>query len=189
MNVLSARGVRKSYGANEVVSGVDLRVASGECFGLLGPNGAGKTTTLKLCLGLIRPNAGEIELLGDALLPLINPVLDEKYGLQLATFVVENVSVPAEVEQAIDSHPAVLESAVIPIPDDKWGEVPKAFVTLKPDTSLSAEELVEYVRGRIARYKVPKAIEFGDLPKTTTGKIQKFVLRDKEWAGRERRIQ
>jgi fatty-acyl-CoA synthase len=100
----------------------------------------------------------------------------------------ENIST-IEVEQAIDSHPAVLESAVIPIPDDKWGEVPKAFVTLKPDTSLSAEELVEYVRGRIARYKVPKAIEFGDLPKTTTGKIQKFVLRDKEWAGRERRIQ
>ncbi|HKC30918.1 MAG TPA: ATP-binding cassette domain-containing protein [Burkholderiales bacterium] len=65
MNVLSARGVRKSYGANEVVSGVDLRVASGECFGLLGPNGAGKTTTLKLCLGLIKPNAGEIELLGE----------------------------------------------------------------------------------------------------------------------------
>jgi lipooligosaccharide transport system ATP-binding protein len=65
MNVLSARGVRKSYGASEVVSGVDLRVASGECFGLLGPNGAGKTTTLKLCLGLIRPNAGEIELLGE----------------------------------------------------------------------------------------------------------------------------
>src|SRR3989442_8951533 len=65
MNVLAARGVRKAYGANEVVSGVDLRVASGECFGLLGPNGAGKTTTLKLCLGLIRPNAGEIELLGE----------------------------------------------------------------------------------------------------------------------------
>ena len=65
MNVLAARGVRKSYGANEVVSGIDLRVASGECFGLLGPNGAGKTTTLKLCLGLIKPNAGDIELLGE----------------------------------------------------------------------------------------------------------------------------
>ena len=65
MNVLAARGVRKSYGANEVVSGIDLRVASGECFGLLGPNGAGKTTTLKLCLGLIKPDAGDIELLGE----------------------------------------------------------------------------------------------------------------------------
>jgi lipooligosaccharide transport system ATP-binding protein len=65
MNVLAARGLRKSYGATEVVGGVDLAVPAGECFGLLGPNGAGKTTTLKLCLGLIRPGAGEIELLGE----------------------------------------------------------------------------------------------------------------------------
>jgi lipooligosaccharide transport system ATP-binding protein len=65
MNVLAARGLRKSYGELEVVSGVDLEVAAGECFGLLGPNGAGKTTTLKLCLGLIKPDAGEIELLGE----------------------------------------------------------------------------------------------------------------------------
>jgi lipooligosaccharide transport system ATP-binding protein len=65
MYVLAARGLRKSYGELEVVSGVDLEVAAGECFGLLGPNGAGKTTTLKLCLGLIKPDAGEIELLGE----------------------------------------------------------------------------------------------------------------------------
>jgi lipooligosaccharide transport system ATP-binding protein len=65
MTVLAVRGVRKSFGALEVVSGVDLAVAAGECFGLLGPNGAGKTTTLRLCLGLIRPDAGEIELLGE----------------------------------------------------------------------------------------------------------------------------
>ena len=65
MSALSARGLRKSYGALEVVSGVDLAVAPGECFGLLGPNGAGKTTTLKLCLGLIEPDAGDIELLGE----------------------------------------------------------------------------------------------------------------------------
>ena len=65
MTALSARALRKSYGALEVVSGVDLAVAPGECFGLLGPNGAGKTTTLKLCLGLIEPDAGEIELLGE----------------------------------------------------------------------------------------------------------------------------
>src|SRR5688572_24769262 len=65
MSALSARALRKSYGALEVVSGVDLAVAPGECFGLLGPNGAGKTTTLKLCLGLIEPDAGEIELLGE----------------------------------------------------------------------------------------------------------------------------
>jgi lipooligosaccharide transport system ATP-binding protein len=65
MNALAARALRKSYGELEVVSGVDLAVAPGECFGLLGPNGAGKTTTLKLCLGLIEPDAGEIDLLGE----------------------------------------------------------------------------------------------------------------------------
>jgi lipooligosaccharide transport system ATP-binding protein len=65
MSVLRTQALRKSYGALEVVSGVDLAVAVGECFGLLGPNGAGKTTTLKLCLGLIKPDAGEIELLGE----------------------------------------------------------------------------------------------------------------------------
>jgi lipooligosaccharide transport system ATP-binding protein len=64
MSALSARALRKSYGTLEVVSGVELAVAPGECFGLLGPNGAGKTTTLKLCLGLIEPDSGEIELLG-----------------------------------------------------------------------------------------------------------------------------
>jgi lipooligosaccharide transport system ATP-binding protein len=65
MSALSVRGLRKSYDALEVVSGVDLAVAPGECFGLLGPNGAGKTTTLKLCLGLIEPDGGAIELLGE----------------------------------------------------------------------------------------------------------------------------
>ena len=65
MSALSARGLRKSYGGSEVVSGVELSVEPGECFGLLGPNGAGKTTTLKLCLGLIEPDAGVVELLGE----------------------------------------------------------------------------------------------------------------------------
>ena len=65
MNVLSARGLRKSYDGAEVVRGVDLAVTKGECFGLLGPNGAGKTTTLRLCLGLTEPGAGAIELLGE----------------------------------------------------------------------------------------------------------------------------
>jgi lipooligosaccharide transport system ATP-binding protein len=65
MSALAARALRKSYDGQEVVSGIDLAVAPGECFGLLGPNGAGKTTTLKLCLGLIEPDAGEIELLGE----------------------------------------------------------------------------------------------------------------------------
>src|SRR5438045_1744254 len=65
MSVLSVQALRKRYGEHEVVSGVNLAVESGECFGLLGPNGAGKTTTLRLCLGLIPPDGGEIELLGE----------------------------------------------------------------------------------------------------------------------------
>ena len=65
MSALKARALRKSYGAEEVVSGLDLDVAPGECFGLLGPNGAGKTTTLRLCLGLSRPDSGDIEVLGE----------------------------------------------------------------------------------------------------------------------------
>ena len=65
MSVLRARALRKRYGELEVVNGVDLDVAPGECFGLLGPNGAGKTTTLRLCLGLTHPDGGDIELLGE----------------------------------------------------------------------------------------------------------------------------
>ena len=99
----------------------------------------------------------------------------------------ENIST-IEVEQAICAHPAVLEAAVVGIPDDYWGEVPKAFVTLKPGATLTADDLTKFCRERLARFKVPKAITFGDLPKTSTGKVQKFVLREREWAGREKRI-
>ncbi len=65
MAILSARGLRKSYGGEEVIAGIDLTIEPGECFGLLGPNGAGKTTTLRLCLGLTEPDAGAIELMGE----------------------------------------------------------------------------------------------------------------------------
>ena len=99
----------------------------------------------------------------------------------------ENIST-IEVERAIYQHPAVLEVAVIGIPDPLWGEVPKAFVTLKPGAQLTAEELIAFCRERLAHFKCPKAIEFGELPKTSTGKIQKFRLRDREWAGQEKRI-
>ena len=99
----------------------------------------------------------------------------------------ENIST-IEVEQAVASHPAVMECAVIAVPDDKWGEVAKAFVVLKPGKEATADELIEHVRGRIAHFKAPKYVEFGELPKTSTGKIQKFILRDREWAGRDKRI-
>ncbi|RZQ62651.1 acyl--CoA ligase family protein [Amycolatopsis suaedae] len=101
----------------------------------------------------------------------------------------ENVST-IEVEAAIDSHPAVLEVAVVGVPDDKWGERPRAFVVLRPGQSVDAGELREHVRGQIARYKVPDTVEFvTELPKTSTGKIQKFQLREQAWAGRDSRVQ
>jgi fatty-acyl-CoA synthase len=90
----------------------------------------------------------------------------------------ENIS-SVEVESAIFQHPDVLEVAVVGVPHPKWGEVPKAFVTLKPSATLTAEELVAFCRERIAHFKVPKLVEFGELPKTSTGKVQKFVLRKK----------
>jgi fatty-acyl-CoA synthase len=99
----------------------------------------------------------------------------------------ENIST-IEVEQAIVRHPEVLEVAVIAIPDEKWGEVPKAFVVLKPDADLTEADLIAFTRERLAHFKCPKAVEFGELPKTSTGKVQKFVLRDKEWAGQEKRV-
>jgi fatty-acyl-CoA synthase len=99
----------------------------------------------------------------------------------------ENIST-IEVEQAVMSHPAVLEAAVIAVPDERWGEVPKAFVTLKPGKAATADEIIAHVRGRIAHFKAPKHITFGELPKTSTGKIQKYVLRTKEWGSRDKRI-
>ena len=99
----------------------------------------------------------------------------------------ENIST-IEVEHTLVKHPAVLECAVVSMPDERWGEVPKAFVTLRPGASASADELVAFCRERLAHYKCPKAIEFGDLPKTSTGKIQKFRLREQTWAGRRERI-
>ena len=99
----------------------------------------------------------------------------------------ENIST-IEVEQTIARHPAVLECAVVAIPDEKWGERPKAFVTLKPGQDISEKELIDFCRQNLAHFKCPAAIEFGDLPKTSTGKIQKFVLRQKEWAGREKLV-
>ncbi len=99
----------------------------------------------------------------------------------------ENIST-IEIEQAIAQHPAVIECAVVAIPDEKWGERPKAFVTLKQGHSASEQELLAFCREHLAGFKTPAAVEFGDLPKTSTGKIQKYVLREKEWSGREKRI-
>jgi len=91
----------------------------------------------------------------------------------------ENIS-SIEVEQTIVAHPAVLECAVVAIPHPHWGERPKAFVTLKDDATVSADEIIAFARDRLAHFKCPDTVEFGPLPKTSTGKVQKYVLREKE---------
>jgi fatty-acyl-CoA synthase len=90
----------------------------------------------------------------------------------------ENIS-SIEVEAALYRHPDVLEAAVVAKPDEKWGETPCAFVALREGAKVTAEELIGFLRTQIARYKVPRHIVFGPLPKTSTGKIQKFVLRER----------
>ncbi len=91
----------------------------------------------------------------------------------------ENIS-SLEVEECLYKHPAVMEAAVVARPDEKWGETPCAFIHLKPKAGeVSADDIIAWCRDRIAHYKVPKTVIFGELPKTSTGKIQKYVLRDR----------
>lgn len=89
----------------------------------------------------------------------------------------ENIST-IEVEGAIFRHPAVMDAAVVAMPHEKWGETPCAFVSLKEGESLTEAALIEFVRGEIAHFKAPRKVIFGGLPKTSTGKTQKFKLRD-----------
>jgi len=90
----------------------------------------------------------------------------------------ENIST-IEVEDVLYRHPAVLEAAIVARPDEMWGETPCAFVTLKGGAAASADEIIAFCRANLARYKAPRHVVFGPLPKTSTGKIQKFVLREK----------
>jgi fatty-acyl-CoA synthase len=99
----------------------------------------------------------------------------------------ENIST-IEVEHTLAKHPAVLECAVVAIPHERWGEVPKAFVALRAGQRASEAELIAFCREHLAHFKCPKAVAFCELPKTSTGKIQKFRLREQEWAGRDKRI-
>jgi len=95
----------------------------------------------------------------------------------------ENVS-SLEVEKALAAHPAIYEVAVIPVPDAKWGELPKALVVLKPGAKATEAEILEFCRSQIAHYKAPRSVEFFEtLPKTGTGKVLKKELRKKYWAG------
>jgi fatty-acyl-CoA synthase len=91
----------------------------------------------------------------------------------------ENIS-SLEVEEALYRHPQVMEAAVVAKPDPVWGETPCAFVTLKPDaTAVSSGDIIAWCRANLAHYKVPRMVVFGPLPKTSTGKIQKFELRER----------
>lgn len=90
----------------------------------------------------------------------------------------ENIS-SLEVEEALYRHPAVMEAAVVARPDPTWGEAPCAFVTLKPGTDATEDDIIGFCKEMIARFKAPRTVVFGPLPKTPTGKIQKFVLRDR----------
>jgi fatty-acyl-CoA synthase len=97
----------------------------------------------------------------------------------------ENIS-SLELEKIILAHPAVLEACVIPVPDEKWGEVPRALVVLKPNTNVTESELLDFSRSHLAHYKCPRAVDFVDnLPKTGTGKILKRDLRKKYWHGQD----
>jgi fatty-acyl-CoA synthase len=90
----------------------------------------------------------------------------------------ENIST-IEVEDVLYRHPAVLEAAVVARPDEKWGETPCAFVTLRPDATATADEIIAFCRDNMAHFKVPRTVVFGPLPKTSTGKMQKYVLRER----------
>ncbi|MEX2326839.1 MAG: acyl-CoA synthetase, partial [Pseudomonadales bacterium] len=88
----------------------------------------------------------------------------------------ENIS-SLEIEEVLYRHPGILEAAVVAKSDEQWGEHPCAFVTPKAGVTLTADEIIEYCRGELARFKVPKTVIFGPLSKTSTGKVQKYLLR------------
>jgi fatty-acyl-CoA synthase len=94
----------------------------------------------------------------------------------------ENIS-SLEVEDALYRHPAVMACAVVARPDPKWGETPLAYVELKSGASITAAELIAHCRKLLAGYKVPREVRFEEIPKTSTGKIQKFLLRRRAKAG------
>jgi fatty-acyl-CoA synthase len=102
----------------------------------------------------------------------------------------ENIS-SIEVEKAIFAHPEVFECAVVAAPDETWGEVPAAIVVRKPDSELTSDDLLAFLKTRLGKFKLPRIIVFSSepLPKTGTGKIRKLVLREQFWAGKEKRVQ
>ena len=104
--------------------------------------------------------------------PLPSPTLQD-LGFQPTDLVEPAI----EVEDVLYSHPAVMTAAVVARPDEKWGEVPAAYIEVKEDAKVTVDDIIAHCREHLARFKVPKHVEFCVLPKTSTGKIQKFVLR------------
>jgi len=102
----------------------------------------------------------------------------------------ENIS-SIEIEKAVTAHPDVLECAVVAAPDERWGEVPAAIVVARPESGLTTEALLAFLEKRIARFKLPKVIEFSTepLPKSGTGKVRKLLLKEKYWVGKTTRVQ
>jgi len=102
----------------------------------------------------------------------------------------ENIS-SIEVEKAIFAHPEVFECAVVAAPDETWGEVPAAIVVRKPDSALTSDDLLAFLKTRLGKFKLPRIIEFSSepLPKTGTGKIRKLMLREQFWQGKAKRVQ
>jgi fatty-acyl-CoA synthase len=96
----------------------------------------------------------------------------------------DNIST-IEVEDVLYRQPAVLEAAVVARPDAMWGETPCAFVTLKPEAEASAEDIIAFCRTHLTHFKAPRTVVFGPLPKTSTGKIQKFLLRERATESKE----
>jgi fatty-acyl-CoA synthase len=91
----------------------------------------------------------------------------------------ENVY-PAEIEKVLFAHSKILDAAAVGVPDAKWGEVGKAFIVLKPGETMTEEEALQFLKGKVGKYKIPKYVEFvEELPKTASGKIQKFLLKDR----------
>ena len=99
----------------------------------------------------------------------------------------ENIST-IEVENTLAAHPDIAEAAVVSRPDEKWGEVPVAFVSPKPGRELTEQAVIHFCRERLAHYKCPKSVVFEALPRTSTGKVQKYALRERLWAGQSRRV-
>ena len=100
----------------------------------------------------------------------------------------ENVY-PAEVENIISAHPEVVEVAVVGVPDQRWVEAVKAIVAARPGSVLEESDIIEFCRGKLGGFKIPKSVDFVDeLPRTSTGKVKKNVLREPYWEGHGRRV-